>query len=391
MNDLNQDSFRQEHLEYLLLNEVEKNPQISQRSLSRKIGTSLAVTNALMKRVIGKGWVRIQGLKPRNIAYLITPRGFREKGKVTYRFLKRTFILYREAKAIFERELAVLKEKGCKTLFVVGSGDELEVFNIVSQNLDLQVSAILDMSKEENGSFFHVPVFPRKGIFYLRLLQVLFPIAGLDKQIINSLFEQKTLFNQKEKRGYINDNGKSWDSLLSDQLEQWAQTFNMQRSSREESYAKAVLKFDQNEFERLTGYYFASDAIVILDSRFFHSLNELSLNKELEDLIHNSEKNLFRQTKRNDFYSNADLTIKEQSRPLESDNKDLIQERDEKNRAENYGSNHFYNKVNIGSNSFEDFRIKKDDNQNLNDEPQITREDELLTIKNVYEILVRSF
>jgi DNA-binding Lrp family transcriptional regulator len=89
--------------EYRLLREIEKNPDISQRELSHRLEIGLAVTNALIKKIVQRGWIRIQGLKPRKIAYLLTPAGFKEKGKIAYNFVKRTLVYYREAKEVLEK------------------------------------------------------------------------------------------------------------------------------------------------------------------------------------------------------------------------------------------------------------------------------------------------
>jgi DNA-binding MarR family transcriptional regulator len=44
------------------LEELEKNPVISQRELSHRFNIALGVTNACLKKMVQKGWIRIQGL-----------------------------------------------------------------------------------------------------------------------------------------------------------------------------------------------------------------------------------------------------------------------------------------------------------------------------------------
>ena len=59
----------------ILLEELENNPVVSQRELSHKFGIALGVTNACLKRMVRKGWVRIRDLNPRKIGYYLTPKG----------------------------------------------------------------------------------------------------------------------------------------------------------------------------------------------------------------------------------------------------------------------------------------------------------------------------
>lgn len=53
----------QEIRELNLLQELEKNPIVSQRELSNKFGIALGVTNACLKRMVRQGWIRIDRTK----------------------------------------------------------------------------------------------------------------------------------------------------------------------------------------------------------------------------------------------------------------------------------------------------------------------------------------
>ena len=65
------------------LEELEKNPIVSQRELSHRFGIALGVTNSCLKRMARKGWIRIRDLNPRRIGYYLTPKGFLEKTRLT--------------------------------------------------------------------------------------------------------------------------------------------------------------------------------------------------------------------------------------------------------------------------------------------------------------------
>ena len=68
------------------LEEIERNPRISQRELSHKFGIALGVTNACIKRVARRGLIKLKGIPPRRIVYYLTPKGFAEKTNLTLRF-----------------------------------------------------------------------------------------------------------------------------------------------------------------------------------------------------------------------------------------------------------------------------------------------------------------
>lgn len=77
----------------MVLRELEKDPHISQRALSRQLGISLGKTHYLLQAVLAKGWVKMRNFErsDRKLAYsyLLTPAGMIEKARMTRDFLHR--------------------------------------------------------------------------------------------------------------------------------------------------------------------------------------------------------------------------------------------------------------------------------------------------------------
>ena len=59
-----------------LLEEIEKNPKISQRELSNKFGIALGVTNACIKRMARRGLIKLKGHPPEKNRLLSYPERF---------------------------------------------------------------------------------------------------------------------------------------------------------------------------------------------------------------------------------------------------------------------------------------------------------------------------
>jgi EPS-associated MarR family transcriptional regulator len=72
---------------------LEKHPELSQRQLAKELGVSLGKTHYILNSLIDVGLVKVDNYKRSDnklgYAYLLTPRGFVEKAKVTKRFLAR--------------------------------------------------------------------------------------------------------------------------------------------------------------------------------------------------------------------------------------------------------------------------------------------------------------
>ena len=87
-------------------------PELSQRELSQALGISLGKTHYVLHALLDKGLVKIENFRRSNnklaYAYLLTPKGVREKVRLTRRFLVRKeaeFELLRSTIARLRQEL----------------------------------------------------------------------------------------------------------------------------------------------------------------------------------------------------------------------------------------------------------------------------------------------
>jgi len=87
-----------DEMRYKLLRLLEANPRQSQREVARQLGISLGRVNFCMKALAEKGMVKATNFKNSSnktmYMYLLTPRGFEEKARVTVRFLRRKLSEY---------------------------------------------------------------------------------------------------------------------------------------------------------------------------------------------------------------------------------------------------------------------------------------------------------
>jgi EPS-associated MarR family transcriptional regulator len=100
-----------EEVRYRLLKLLEPNPHLSQREVARELGISLGKVNYCLKALVGKGWIKAANFRnSRNktaYMYLLTPRGFEEKARVTAQFLQ---IKMREYETL-KSEIAQIREE----------------------------------------------------------------------------------------------------------------------------------------------------------------------------------------------------------------------------------------------------------------------------------------
>ncbi len=96
---------------------------IRQRDLARIVGLSLGMTNAIIKRLVQKGWLKARKVNERNIHYVVSPRGLDAIARRSYRYLKRTVrnvVLYKEA---IDRYIGDARRDGYRGIALVGPSD----------------------------------------------------------------------------------------------------------------------------------------------------------------------------------------------------------------------------------------------------------------------------
>ena len=75
------------HRDLQLLEAVEQDARVTQRTLANKLGIALGLTNLYLKRLVRKGYIKCVNVQSNRITYLITPSGIVEKARLTYEFM----------------------------------------------------------------------------------------------------------------------------------------------------------------------------------------------------------------------------------------------------------------------------------------------------------------
>jgi|TARA_B110000037_G_C16994087_1_gene454365 EPS-associated MarR family transcriptional regulator len=101
MNKDNSDKFE-------ILRQIVKKPDTTQRDIARDLNLSLGKVNYCVKALKEKGFVKIDNFKKNsnkiNYIYILTPKGIKEKTKLTVNFMKRKIKEYDELKKELEIE-----------------------------------------------------------------------------------------------------------------------------------------------------------------------------------------------------------------------------------------------------------------------------------------------
>jgi len=110
-----------------ILSAIEAHRDMTQRRLSKSLGIALGLTNLYLKRLVRKGYVKITTIPPNRIGYLVTPRGFAEKTRLTYEYMTLSLTLYQETREVLRAALRPLLSTGQRRVALYGTGEAAEL------------------------------------------------------------------------------------------------------------------------------------------------------------------------------------------------------------------------------------------------------------------------
>jgi len=99
----------------------------SQREIARRTGFSVGLINAVIKRLVRTGYIKTGHLNRRSIEYILTPEGFAEKTRKSYRYVMNTVRNYRSIQLKLEDLLVKLCEEGAREFHLHGEGELAEL------------------------------------------------------------------------------------------------------------------------------------------------------------------------------------------------------------------------------------------------------------------------
>ncbi len=137
--------------EFELVNIVGAQLASNQRDLSRHMDLSLGAINMLLRRLVAKGYIRIEQLNKRKVKYILTPKGFAEKMRKSVRYTVKTL----NSITLIKERLKILVQKfhdqGERNFFILGNSDlSLLVETAIKENYgkEIVVSHLAQLSKK---------------------------------------------------------------------------------------------------------------------------------------------------------------------------------------------------------------------------------------------------
>ena len=121
--------------ELRIIEEISRNRDLTQRKISHRLDLYLGMTNLVLKRLVSKGYVKIKGLDKRKVQYILTPKGFTEKTKKSYRYFLKTIHSLKEMKEKIQELISMEYKKGRTYFIIPGDGELADVVELSLESL----------------------------------------------------------------------------------------------------------------------------------------------------------------------------------------------------------------------------------------------------------------
>lgn len=126
-----------------VLDVVERDPSVTQRSVARELGIALGLANAYLRRCVRKGLIKVREVPRRRFAYYLTPQGFAEKSRLTATYLSDSFSLFRQARIQCADLFKLAAGRGQRRLALLGHGDLAEIASLVARDHPVEIIGVI--------------------------------------------------------------------------------------------------------------------------------------------------------------------------------------------------------------------------------------------------------
>lgn len=134
--------------EYAVIKQITSDGLSDQRKMAKNTGISLGLTNLIIKQLIGKGYVKAKQLNRRKIQYTLTPKGFSEQARRSYRFTLRTINTLKSMKQKIQEIIMAEYNKGRNEFVIYGNSELNDLLEITFHDIN---NPDIKVFKTQNG------------------------------------------------------------------------------------------------------------------------------------------------------------------------------------------------------------------------------------------------
>ena len=154
--------------EYMILDMIEKNSNITQREMSKTIGIAVSMINDYLNIYEKDKLIKRKKHSTKTVEYFVTKKGSERRKLLNIWYLKSSHSVYLSAKDNITSFLNQIIAKGFKKILLYGAGEVAEIMLQVMNDdntLPLEVLAIIDDNHTKRGEIIvNLPIIQKDEI-----------------------------------------------------------------------------------------------------------------------------------------------------------------------------------------------------------------------------------
>ncbi len=133
--------------ELTLLEQVERDPDVNQSALASQLGVAVGTVNWHLKRLVAKGYVKVQRAERKKLRYIITPEGIALRARLMVDYIERSFDLYHKTRQRVKDHLSTVRAAGYNRVRIRGDGDVADICRLTC--LEQGIAVVQDLDAPE--------------------------------------------------------------------------------------------------------------------------------------------------------------------------------------------------------------------------------------------------
>jgi DNA-binding MarR family transcriptional regulator len=144
--------------ELTLLEQIERDPDVTQAGLAAQLGVAVGTVNWHLKRLVAKGYVKVKRAQRRKLRYIITPEGLAFRALLTVDYIESSLRLYRRTRQHVRELLVQVRQAGFEQVVIEGDGDIADICRLTCLEQGIAICSEADQPAETNGNSDHHPL-----------------------------------------------------------------------------------------------------------------------------------------------------------------------------------------------------------------------------------------
>jgi hypothetical protein len=113
------------------------------------------LVNTYIKRLGKKGHIKVTTIPKNRVKYILTPKGFAEKVRLTYEYMHYSMNYFKDIRKRIDGIYRQMIASGAKDILIWGDGEVAEISFVSMRGLPLNLVGVVDNKRVDNGFFGH--------------------------------------------------------------------------------------------------------------------------------------------------------------------------------------------------------------------------------------------